>query len=69
MAQTTTIMRAYRYRLLPKEEQEATLKQWCAAVRAVYNAALEQRRLYGRAVGTDPHYRTVVFLLTDRAMR
>ena len=48
MAQTTTIMRAYRYRLLPNEEQEATLRRWCAAIRSVYNAAIEQRMLYGR---------------------
>jgi putative transposase len=61
MVETTTIVRAYRYRLLPNEEQEATLKQWCAAVRAVYNAALEQRKLYGRPVGTDPHYRDCSF--------
>ena len=47
MAQTTTIMRAYRYRLLPNEEQEATLRRWCAAIRSVYNAAIEQPMLYG----------------------
>ena len=51
------IMRAYKYRLYPTPEQEARLSAWVAAVRTVYNAALEQRKTYGRPKGTDPHYR------------
>ena len=51
------IMRAYKYRLYPTAEQEARLSAWVAAVRTVYNAALEQRNMYGRPKGTDPHYR------------
>ena len=51
------IMRAYKYRLYPTTEQEARLSAWVAAVRTVYNAALEQRKMYGRPKGTDPHYR------------
>ena len=39
--------RAYKYRLYPTEEQAARLNQSFAAVRWVYNAALEQRNLYG----------------------
>ena len=37
--------RAYKYRLYPTEEQAAQLNQSFAAVRWVYNAALEQRNL------------------------
>ena len=51
-------MRAYKYRLYPTAEQEARLSAWVAAVRTVYNAALEQRKTYGRPNGTDPHYRS-----------
>ena len=40
------IMRAYKYRLYPTAEQEARLSAWVAAVRTVYNAALEQRNMY-----------------------
>jgi len=49
--------RAYKYRLYPTEEQAAQLNQSFAAVRWVYNAALEQRNVYGRAQGTDFFYR------------
>ena len=49
--------RAYKYRLYPTEEQAAKLNQSFAAVRWVYNAALEQRKTYGRAQGTDYFYR------------
>ena len=49
--------RAYKYRLYPTEEQAAQLNQSFAAVRWVYNAALEQRKTYGRAQGTDYFYR------------
>ena len=55
------IMRAYKYRLYPTAEQEARLSAWVAAVRTVYNAALEQRNMYGRPKGTDPHYRDCRF--------
>ena len=39
-------MRAYKYRLHPTSKQEARLSAWVAAVRAVYNAALDQRKWY-----------------------
>ena len=55
------IMRAYKYRLYPTAEQEARLSAWVAAVRTVYNAALNQRKWYGRPVGTDPHNRDCRF--------
>ena len=45
--------RAYKYRLYPTKEQGRQLNQSFAAVRWVYNAALEQRNTYGRAQGTD----------------
>ena len=45
--------RAYKYRLYPTEEQAAQLNQSFAAVRWVYNAALEQRNVYGRAQAID----------------
>jgi putative transposase len=55
---TRTIIKAYRYRLRPTPEQEATFFQWCAAVRWVYNAALTQRNWYGRSQSDpDPHDR------------
>lgn len=54
--ETMALTRAYRYRLKPTEEQEATLRQWNAAVRRVYNAALDQRKWYGRKVGADCFY-------------
>ena len=53
--------RAYKYRLYPTEQQAATLNQWFAAVRVVYNAALEQRNLYGRKQGSDFFYRNSSF--------
>jgi putative transposase len=45
--------RAYKYRLYPTEEQAAQLNQSFAAVLWVYNAALEQRNVYGRAQAID----------------
>ncbi|WP_299752658.1 transposase [uncultured Tateyamaria sp.] len=51
------IIRTYKLRLKPTREQESQLRQTCAAVRAVYNAANEQRRLYGRPQGQDAHGR------------
>lgn len=39
--------KAYKYRLYPTPEQQVRLHQWFAAVRMIYNAALEQRSLYG----------------------
>ena len=53
--------RAYKYRLYPTDDQAAWLNQCFAAVRAVYNAALEQRRTYGRAQGTDAFDRNTSF--------
>ena len=53
--------RAYKYRLYPTEEQAARLYQSFAAVRWVYNAALEQRKTYGRKQGTDFFYRDSSF--------
>ena len=51
------IIRTYKFRLRPTAAQAARMSSWCAAVRHVYNAALQQREWYGRAVGTDPHGR------------
>jgi len=45
--------RAYKYRLYPTEEQAAQLKQSFAAVRWIYNAALEQRNVYCKAQAID----------------
>ena len=42
------IIRTYKYRLKPTAEQAERLNSWCVAVRQVYNAALEQRLMYGR---------------------
>ena len=50
------IMRAYECRLYPKAEQEAGLSARVAAVRAVHNAAVEQRNWYDRSKGTVPRY-------------
>ena len=52
---------AYKYRLYPTPEQSEWLERAFAAVRTVYNAALEQRKTYGRAKGTDPHGRDCSF--------
>tara|TARA_Y100001934_G_C11657977_1_gene453081 strand:- start:361 stop:525 length:165 start_codon:yes stop_codon:yes gene_type:complete len=38
------IMRDYKYRLYPAADQESRLSAWVVAARAVYNAALEQRK-------------------------
>ena len=49
--------RAYKYRPYPTGEQSAMLNAWFAAVRLVYNAALEQRNIYGRSISKDgPDY-------------
>ena len=53
--------RAYKYRLYPTDEQQQKLNQFFAAVRWVYNAALEQRNTYGRKQGTDPFERNSSF--------
>lgn len=53
----TDIMRTYKLRLKPTVAQSDVFRQTCAAVRMVYNAANEQRRLYGRPKGTDAHGR------------
>lgn len=47
------IYRAYKYRLWPTPQQADSLDRCFAAVRQVYNAALEQRRTYGRRKGSD----------------
>ena len=47
------IYRAYKYRLWPTDAQAESLNRCFAAVRQVYNAALEQRRTYGRRKGSD----------------
>ena len=59
--------RAYKYRLWPTPEQAAWLEQSFAAIRWVYNAALEQRKTYGRAKGTDPHGRNSAFTAPRQA--
>lgn len=41
------LFRTYKYRMYPTKTQDAVLRRVCAATRAVYNAANEQRRLYG----------------------
>lgn len=55
------INRTYKFRLKPNAAQEAVLRTICAGVRMVYNAANEQRIMYGRAQGTDPHGRNSFF--------
>jgi putative transposase len=40
------IRKAHVYRLYPTIDQAATLGQWMGAVRATYNVALEQRRVF-----------------------
>ncbi|MFP6698498.1 MAG: helix-turn-helix domain-containing protein [Alphaproteobacteria bacterium] len=42
------IVRTYKFRLMPTPEQAERLNSWCAGIRWVYNAALEQRLMYGR---------------------
>ncbi|MFA4971319.1 MAG: transposase [bacterium] len=38
------MVRSYRYRLAPTQAQQRILKTWLALTRALYNAALQQRR-------------------------
>ncbi len=59
--ETARIFKTYKFRLHPTEDQAAQLDQWFAAVRWVYNAALEQRETYGRRKGTDLHGRPSIF--------
>jgi len=40
------LRKTHVYRLYPTPEQAATLGQWVGAVRATYNVALEQRRVF-----------------------
>ncbi len=54
-------MLTYKFSLKPNLRQETMLNQTCAAVRAVFNAANEQRRLYERKKGTDAHGRDSSF--------
>jgi len=37
------MIKAYKYRLLPSEEQKATLDRWIGACRFVYNLGLESK--------------------------
>ena len=53
--------RAYKFRLWPTAEQAQELERWFAAVRTIYNAALEQRRTYGRRKGSDAFGRDSAF--------
>ena len=46
------IVRTYKFRLMPAPEQAERLNSWCAGIRRVYNAALEQRLMYGRIIYT-----------------
>ena len=55
------IQKTYKYRLYPTEEQQQKLDQQFAAIRWIYNAALEQRVTYGRRKGTDAFYRESSF--------
>lgn len=55
------IQKTYKYRLYPTEEQQQKLDQQFAAIRWIYNAALEQRETYGRRQGTDAFYRDSYF--------
>lgn len=43
-----TIVRGYRYKLVPEPEQDALLRQFAGVCRLVYNLALEQRATWGR---------------------
>ena len=47
--------------MYPTEEQRQKLDQQFAAIRWIYNAALEQRETYGRRQGTDAFYRDSYF--------
>jgi putative transposase len=54
-------MRTLKFRLYPTTAQKAQLEQAFAAVRMVYNAANEQRRMYSEVQGTDRHGRNSSF--------
>lgn len=56
-----TVIRTFKFRLYPTAEQDARMRSWCGAVRAIYNAALQQRQWYGRPAGTDWHRRDCRF--------
>ena len=55
------IKKTYKYLLYPTEEQRQKLDQQFAAIRWIYNAALEQKGTYGRRQGTDAFYRDSYF--------
>ena len=61
MPLVSEIQKTYKYRLYPNEEQQQKLDQQFAAIRWIYNAALEQRVTYGRLKGTDAFYRDSSF--------
>ena len=57
-----TIIRTEKYRLMPNAEQEEKLLTACAAARTIYNAANEQRIMYGRPKNNpDPFGRNSSF--------
>ena len=55
------IMRTYKFRLKPNVKQESHFMAVYAGVRAIYNAANQQRILYSRKKGTDFHGRESSF--------
>jgi putative transposase len=54
--QEPRILRSRRYRLAPTPEQQARLVGWSGALRSLWNAALEQRRLAWRMCGVTLDY-------------
>jgi putative transposase len=67
MADKDHIIKTYKYRLYPTQEQVAQIEQMFAAIRWIYNAALDQRRWYGRKQGTDAFYRNTNFSAYSQA--
>jgi IS605 OrfB family transposase len=49
-------VQGYRYRLYPTGEQEAALGRWGGCARAIYNAALEQRKIAYNDCGVSLGY-------------
>lgn len=46
MSATRLLHRTLKFRLYPTPEQDLRMRSWCGAVRAAYNAALQQRQWY-----------------------
>lgn len=61
------IMKTYKYRLYPTQDQVEQIEQMFSAIRWIYNAALDQRRWYGRKQGTDAFYRNSNFSAYSQA--